>query len=114
MKSQTLGKSTSDVEILSIEINGVWLHANGKEYFLPHRDFPWFKEARVVDVLNVKLLHQFHLYWRVDDYNLKDGGKLKLDDGSIISGNFLKAGGTGRLKFNLVDWNQDAKLDLIV
>jgi hypothetical protein len=70
MKSQALGKSTSDVEILSIEANGLWLHVKGKEYFLPHNDFPWFKEARVVDVLNVELLHQFHLYWPSLDVDL--------------------------------------------
>jgi len=70
MKSRTLGKGTSEVEILSIESNGVWLHARGKEYFLPHRDFPWFKEARVIDVLNVELLHEFHLYWPSIDVDL--------------------------------------------
>ncbi len=25
----------------------------------------------------------FHLYWQVDDYNLADGGKLRLDDDSV-------------------------------
>ena len=70
MKSQTLGNSTSDVEILSIESNGLWLHAKGREYFLPHDDFPWFKEARVVDVLNVELFHEFHLCWPTLDVDL--------------------------------------------
>ena len=27
---------------------------------------------------------EFHLYWRLDDYNLEDGGKLKLEDCSAI------------------------------
>lgn len=57
---------------------------------------------------------EFHLYWQLDDYNLEDGGKLKLDDNSNICANFLKAGGTGRLKMNLVDWDMDGKLDMIV
>ncbi len=57
---------------------------------------------------------QFHLYWRVDDHNLEDGGKLHLDDGSVIGANFLSAGGTGRLKLNLVDWDLDGPLDLLV
>jgi hypothetical protein len=70
MKSQTLGKNISDVEILSIESNGLWLHAKGKEYFLPHSDFPWFKVARVVDVLNVELHHEFHLFWPSLDVDL--------------------------------------------
>ncbi|MDX9974587.1 MAG: VCBS repeat-containing protein [FCB group bacterium] len=57
---------------------------------------------------------QFHLYWRVDDYQIADGGKLTLEDGSVIGANYLSAGGTGRLKLNLVDWNRDGATDLIV
>ena len=70
MKSQTLGKSTSKVEILSIDALGLWLYAKEKEYFLSHKDFPWFKEAKVTDILNVKLLHEFHLYWPALDVDL--------------------------------------------
>lgn len=57
---------------------------------------------------------QFHLYWRIDEYNLADGGKLLLEDGSRITANFLGAGGTGRSKFELVDWDQDGLVDLLV
>ncbi|MCB9768183.1 MAG: VCBS repeat-containing protein [Candidatus Omnitrophica bacterium] len=57
---------------------------------------------------------QFHLYWRLDDYNLEEGGKLRLEDGSPIGANFLSAGGTGRLKINLCDWDLDGKVDLVV
>ncbi len=56
----------------------------------------------------------FHLYWKVDNYNLRDGFKLKLTDGSVISANWLRAGGTGRTKFELTDWDRDGKVDLIV
>lgn len=57
---------------------------------------------------------QFHVYWRIDDFNLRDGGKLKLEDGSPIGANFLSAGGTGRSKFTLTDWDGDGAIDLIV
>lgn len=57
---------------------------------------------------------EFHLYWRVDDYNVRDGGKLRLDSGAPIRANFLHAGGTGRLKLNLADWDRDGLVDLIV
>ena len=57
---------------------------------------------------------QLHLYYQVDIYNLSDGGKLKLSDGSDISANFLKAGGTGRLKLCLFDWDGDNNKDLII
>lgn len=70
MKSETLGKNTLAVEILSIDTHGIWLFANGKEYFLPYNDFPWFEEAKVSDILDVQLLNHFHLYWPKLDIDL--------------------------------------------
>lgn len=57
---------------------------------------------------------EFHLYWRIDDLNVRDGGKLRLEDGSAISANFLPAGGTGRTKFTLADWDGDGVMDILV
>ena len=57
---------------------------------------------------------EFHRYRRIDDYNVEDMGKLRLDDGSVIGANFLRAGGTGRLKIMFSDWYRDGKLHLIV
>ena len=56
---------------------------------------------------------EFHLYWRIDDANLRDGGKLRLEDGSVIRANFLPAGGTGRTKFTLADWDGDGVMDIL-
>lgn len=61
-----------------------------------------------------------HIYWRIDDRNLEDGGKLHVHDPdnpdilSPIQTNYLGAGGTGRLKYALADWNGDGKSDLIL
>jgi hypothetical protein len=57
---------------------------------------------------------EFHLYWQIDAYNLEEGFKLCLENGQPIQANFLQAGGTGRLKFNILDWDVDGVLDLIV
>ncbi|MCC6488304.1 MAG: VCBS repeat-containing protein, partial [Candidatus Hydrogenedentes bacterium] len=57
---------------------------------------------------------EFHLYWQIDAFNLEDGGKLHLDTGAKIGANFLKAGGTGRLKISLYDWDRDGRTDLLV
>ena len=57
---------------------------------------------------------EFHLYYREDDYNLKDGGKLLLTDGGAIKANWLEAGGKGRLRFDLVDWDGDGVKDLLL
>jgi len=61
---------TSAVEVLSISANGVWLYANGREYFLPYAEFPWFKEARLSAIHRVRLLHGHHLRWEDLDVDL--------------------------------------------
>lgn len=67
---RTLGKDISEVEVLNIDIHGFWLFAKGKEYFLPYEEFPWFRDARIADVLDVRLLHDFHLHWPSLDIDL--------------------------------------------
>ncbi len=71
MKSRKRGKNTSGVEVLNISKIGVWLHVNAREYFLPYREFPWFKNARVSEIHGVKLLHKRHLYWKALDIDLE-------------------------------------------
>lgn len=55
-----------------------------------------------------------HLYFREDNYNLTDGGKLLLTDGKQINANWLEAGGKGRLRFEIVDWDGDGVKDLLL
>lgn len=57
---------------------------------------------------------EFHLYWRIDNFNLSDGGKLRMEDGSTIRSNFLPSGATGRSKIEVVDWDNDGVIDLLV
>lgn len=56
----------------------------------------------------------FHLYWRMDDYNVEDGGKLKLDDGKPIGTSGGVGGMSGRCKLDFFDWNQDGALDFVI
>ena len=70
MKSQTLGISTSEIEILNIDKFGFWIFVKGKEYFLSYKDYPWFESAILKDILNVKLLHNTHIYWPSLDIDL--------------------------------------------
>ncbi len=56
----------------------------------------------------------FHLYWRIDDYNVEDGGKLKLEDGKPIGTSGGPGGMSGRCKLDFFDWNQDGNLDLVI
>jgi hypothetical protein len=56
----------------------------------------------------------FHLYWRVDDYNVEDGGKLTLEDGKLIGTSGGIGGMSGRCKLDFFDWDQDNRLDFII
>jgi hypothetical protein len=70
MKFTMPGINTSEIEVVQIDSHGFWLHIKGKEYFLPYDQFPWFKDAKVKDLLNVQLLHGNHIYWPDMDIDL--------------------------------------------
>ena len=55
-----------------------------------------------------------HLYWRIDDYNVEDGGLLKLANGKPIGASGGVGGMSGRCKLDFFDWNQDGHLDLVI
>jgi len=71
MKSNVRGKSTSQIEVSNIDVHGFWLYAKDKEYFMPFEEYPWFKNAKVKEILNVQLLHGCHLYWPNLDVDLE-------------------------------------------
>lgn len=70
MSSEPLGVSTSEVEITSISAHGVWLLAGEEELFLSYEDFPWFKDASVEKILNVREPTPGHFYWPELDIDL--------------------------------------------
>ena len=70
MKSSVLGKSISQAEVIDISKFGVWLFVKNKEYFLPFESYPWFKNAKISEIYNVKLVHNKHLYWQDLDVDL--------------------------------------------
>jgi hypothetical protein len=56
--------------VSNIDKHGLWLYVRGREYFLPYEEFPWFREAKVCDILDVVLLHEEHLHWPALDVDL--------------------------------------------
>lgn len=70
MKSEHIGSSTSDVEVLNVSPHGFWLMVGEREYFLPFDEFPWFRGAILERLFEVELLHETHLYWPGLDVDL--------------------------------------------
>jgi len=70
MRSSVRGKNTSEAEVTNIDARGIWLLVQDKEYFLPYEEYPWFRDARIRDILNVTLVHEDHLHWPALDVDL--------------------------------------------
>ena len=70
MKSATLGRSISQVEVTNVSPHGFWLFVGEQELFVPFQDFPWFKEASVRELSHVELPSVHHLYWPALDIDL--------------------------------------------
>ncbi len=70
MKSSKRGKNTLKPEITNISEHGFWIFFKEKEYFLPFDQFPWFKNATVKQISDVRLWHDQHLHWPGLDVDL--------------------------------------------
>lgn len=70
MRSETLGKNTSGVEVTHISGHGIWLLAGDRELFMSYEEFPWFKNAPIDHVLNVEETSPGHFYWPELDVDL--------------------------------------------
>ncbi|MEO5801984.1 MAG: DUF2442 domain-containing protein, partial [Verrucomicrobiota bacterium] len=55
MKSENIGASTSQVEVLNVSPHGFWLLVKDREFFLAYDDFPWFRNATVSQLFHVEL-----------------------------------------------------------
>ena len=64
------GTNNSQVEVTNISSHGIWLYADGHEYFLSYSDFPWFQERTVKEISNVKAVSGDHFYWPDLDVDL--------------------------------------------
>lgn len=117
-----MGDARSKHMIIKGSANGLedeeTLYLNGLNFHGNWRDRPGIA---VIGDLTIYITfdedNNFHLYKKADTYNLIDGGKIKLVDGTYISSDrgLLSAyNETGRAKFEIVDWDNDGLLDLLV
>lgn len=65
MKSAAHGRAISRAEVTNVSTHGFWLVVNGRELFLPFKEFPWFETATIRDLSNVELHGTDHLFWPV-------------------------------------------------
>jgi uncharacterized protein DUF2442 len=65
-----MGIDTSEVEVTHISKQGFWLLLDETEFCLSFDDFPWFKNASVSAILNVRRPQRHHLYWPDLDIDL--------------------------------------------
>lgn len=70
MSSRKPGTGISEAEVTHIDRHGIWVLAKGGEYFLPYEEYPWFREAKISQILDVQLLHEGHLFWEALDVDL--------------------------------------------
>ena len=70
MPSGQRGKSTLAVEVTNVSPHGFWLLIDENERFVAFKDFPWFREASIAELTNVKLPSPHHLHWPDLDVDL--------------------------------------------
>ncbi len=70
MKSEIVGKNILGVEITNISKHGFWMLIGESEYFLSFSEFPWFENARISEIADVKALNNQHFFWEKLDIDL--------------------------------------------
>jgi hypothetical protein len=58
------------VEVSNVSPHGFWIFVGDREMFVPFKDFPWFQDASVRQIVNVQLPSPHHLYWPDLDIDL--------------------------------------------
>jgi hypothetical protein len=70
MKFAASGKNISGAEVTRVSVQGLSLHLDGEELFLPFTEFPWFRRAEIDQVLRVERVSADHLRWPALDIDL--------------------------------------------
>jgi hypothetical protein len=92
-RSSKDGVVTTEAEVVSLGRNGFWVNLGGRELFLSFSVFPWFADAPVRKVLNVRWPAPDHLYWPDLDIDLSvesienpDRFPLRFDPAEVTAG----------------------------
>jgi len=60
----------SGVEVNDVSPLGIWMLINEREYYIPFIEFPWFRNAPLAHVQNVKEISPNHYFWEDLDVDL--------------------------------------------
>ena len=82
--SKKVGTNTF-VKVLTITSGGVLIEIEEGEFFLPFSRVPWFKNAPVSDVLNVKINGKHSIRWNTLDVDLEIESLLHPEKYPLIS-----------------------------
>ena len=69
-KSKNAGVNIAEIEVTSISRHGFWMFLAGRELFVSFREFPWFADAPVSKIMNVRWPTPDHLHWPDLDVDL--------------------------------------------
>lgn len=70
MRSAPHGDNTSGVELQNVSPHGIWLLVDDHEHYLDFQDFPWFREATVAQLAEIRRPQRGHLRWPSLDVDL--------------------------------------------
>lgn len=84
MKLKNHGRNISKVNVLNISPFGIWILVKAKEYFIPYKYFPWFKDKALAQIQNVELHHKEHLHWPDLDVDLHIESLNNLEKFSLV------------------------------
>lgn len=70
MKSAALGRHILGAEVTNISKHGFWLLLANEELFVAFKDFPWFQDASIAELVQVEWPQPHHLYWPDLDVDL--------------------------------------------
>ncbi len=64
------GTATSGAEVTNISPHGFWILLDDRELFLPFDEFPWFKSAKIEEIVELERPRPHHLRWPKLDVDL--------------------------------------------
>jgi hypothetical protein len=70
VKSGPRGERTSAVELSNVSVHGFWLLVDGREFYVPFEEFPWFRDATIAELALIERPSKDHLFWPRLDIDL--------------------------------------------